>query len=198
MEDFSLRQQAQCDLQRDSEQPLRATEQAGKIGSDLFPASPPELDQFTGRQHSFHAEHMVRRHPILQTVGATRVEGQVPPDRADRLARRIRGKMQSVRLRGAGDVEVDHPWLNHRHALVGIEFEDPVEPVEGDHDTILDRQRSPREARPAAARDERDLEFATPADGGDHLIIVGKVIEMSAREEGDPLLFFGGSYRGLA
>ena len=41
-------------------------------------------------------------------------------------------------------------------------------------------------------------ELAATHEGGDHLIIVGKVIEMSAREEGDPLLFFGGSYRGLA
>lgn len=42
-----------------------------------------------------------------------------------------------------------------------------------------------------------ECELAATHEGGDHLIIVGKVIQMSAREEGDPLLFFGGGYRAL-
>ncbi len=42
-----------------------------------------------------------------------------------------------------------------------------------------------------------ECELAATHEGGDHLIIVGKVIEMSAREEGNPLLFFGGGYREL-
>ena len=34
-------------------------------------------------------------------------------------------------------------------------------------------------------------------DGGDHLIIVGRVEEMSSRPDGNPLLFFSGAYREL-
>ena len=34
-------------------------------------------------------------------------------------------------------------------------------------------------------------------DGGDHVIIVGRVLDVSARPDGDPLLFFSGAYRQL-
>ena len=34
-------------------------------------------------------------------------------------------------------------------------------------------------------------------EGGDHLIIVGRVEEMSSRPDGNPLLFFSGAYREL-
>ena len=34
-------------------------------------------------------------------------------------------------------------------------------------------------------------------DGGDHLVILGRVVEISANGEDDPLLFFGGSYRRI-
>ena len=34
-------------------------------------------------------------------------------------------------------------------------------------------------------------------EGGDHLIIIGEVRSVTAREEGVPLLFFGGAYREL-
>lgn len=35
-------------------------------------------------------------------------------------------------------------------------------------------------------------------EGGDHLIIVGEVQSIRARTDGNPLLFFGGAYRGLS
>lgn len=35
-------------------------------------------------------------------------------------------------------------------------------------------------------------------DGGDHVIIVGRVVDMTAREDGDPLLFYCGGYRDLS
>lgn len=34
-------------------------------------------------------------------------------------------------------------------------------------------------------------------DGGDHLIILGKVAQISASEDNDPLVFSAGEYRGL-
>ena len=34
-------------------------------------------------------------------------------------------------------------------------------------------------------------------DGGDHLIIVGRVLDVCGRPGGDPLLFFSGAYRSL-
>jgi flavin reductase (DIM6/NTAB) family NADH-FMN oxidoreductase RutF len=43
---------------------------------------------------------------------------------------------------------------------------------------------------------ECELEARYP--GGDHLILVGRVVEFSQREQGEPLLFCAGSYRQLA
>jgi len=34
-------------------------------------------------------------------------------------------------------------------------------------------------------------------EGGDHLIIVGRVLDLQSRADGDPLLFFSGGYRKL-
>ncbi len=35
-------------------------------------------------------------------------------------------------------------------------------------------------------------------DGGDHLIVIGRIVDMQQREGGDPLLFFSGGYRGIS
>jgi flavin reductase (DIM6/NTAB) family NADH-FMN oxidoreductase RutF len=43
---------------------------------------------------------------------------------------------------------------------------------------------------------ECELEASHP--GGDHLIILGRVLKLQARGEGEPLVFFGGGYRELA
>jgi flavin reductase (DIM6/NTAB) family NADH-FMN oxidoreductase RutF len=43
-----------------------------------------------------------------------------------------------------------------------------------------------------------ECELHATHDGGDHLIIVGRVRDMQTLAEGEPLLFFSGSYRHLA
>jgi flavin reductase (DIM6/NTAB) family NADH-FMN oxidoreductase RutF len=43
-----------------------------------------------------------------------------------------------------------------------------------------------------------ECELHATHDGGDHLIIVGRVINMHTREDGEPLLFYSGNYRSLA
>ena len=43
-----------------------------------------------------------------------------------------------------------------------------------------------------------ECELHATHEGGDHLIIVGRVHDMQSRPEGSPLLFFGGAYRELA
>jgi flavin reductase (DIM6/NTAB) family NADH-FMN oxidoreductase RutF len=43
-----------------------------------------------------------------------------------------------------------------------------------------------------------ECELHATHDGGDHLIIVGRVINMHTREDGEPLLFYCGNYRSLA
>ncbi len=42
-----------------------------------------------------------------------------------------------------------------------------------------------------------ECELETCHDGGDHLIIIGRVRDMHTRPTGEPLLFFSGGYREL-
>lgn len=42
-----------------------------------------------------------------------------------------------------------------------------------------------------------ECELYATHEGGDHLIIVGRVRDLTCRPGGDPLLFFGGAYREL-
>lgn len=49
--------------------------------------------------------------------------------------------------------------------------------------------------RDALVTFECELEATYP--GGDHLIVVGRVLNMASRPTGEPLLFFSGGYRGL-
>jgi 3-hydroxy-9,10-secoandrosta-1,3,5(10)-triene-9,17-dione monooxygenase reductase component len=43
-----------------------------------------------------------------------------------------------------------------------------------------------------------DCEFWAEYDGGDHIIVVGKVLDLGLSEGPGPLLFFGGKYHRLA
>jgi flavin reductase (DIM6/NTAB) family NADH-FMN oxidoreductase RutF len=43
-----------------------------------------------------------------------------------------------------------------------------------------------------------ECELYATHEGGDHLIIVGRVINMHTREDGEPLLFYSGGYHSLA
>ncbi len=43
---------------------------------------------------------------------------------------------------------------------------------------------------------ECELEHRHP--GGDHVILLGRVLEFTQRDEGEPLLFCSGAYRQLA
>ena len=42
-----------------------------------------------------------------------------------------------------------------------------------------------------------ECELETTHEGGDHLIIIGRVRDMHERPSGEPLLFFSGGYREL-
>ena len=42
-----------------------------------------------------------------------------------------------------------------------------------------------------------ECELDATHEGGDHLIIVGRVHDMQSRPDGDPLLFYSGAYREL-
>jgi flavin reductase (DIM6/NTAB) family NADH-FMN oxidoreductase RutF len=78
--------------------------------------------------------------------------------------------------------------LSSRYAKKGDHVLDPSHYEAGDNGAPL--------VRDALAFFECSLE--TTHEGGDHTIIVGRVTRFSAAAKGDPLLFYGGSYRSLS
>ncbi len=76
----------------------------------------------------------------------------------------------------------DHYARKGQHQLLPEHFSD------GSHGAPLIKH--------ALARFECALEATH--EGGDHTIIVGRVLEMSLPEQGEPLVFYAGGYRALA
>lgn len=77
--------------------------------------------------------------------------------------------------------------LSNQYARKGDHLLDPAHFRHGRHGAPI--------LRDALVSFECELHAAH--EGGDHLIIVGKVLDVSGRPGGDPLLFFSGAYREL-
>ena len=118
MKHFWLGQQSQRHFQRHPEQAFAADKQSGVVGPDRFDTAAAHRHDFAGRQHRFASDHVIRRHAVLQTVRAARVERDVAADRADALAGRIGSVVQTMRSRGIADVLVDHARLDHGDPLL--------------------------------------------------------------------------------
>lgn len=65
--------------------------------------------------------------------------------------------------------------------------------IDGEH--YSDGKHGAPIIRNALVSFECELEATHP--GGDHLIIVGRIVDMVQRPDGDPLLFYAGGYREL-
>ena len=69
----------------------------------------------------------------------------------------------------------------------------------GDHHLSPEHYRLGRYGAPLirGALVSFECELHAAHEGGDHLIIVGRVVDVCSRPGGDPLLFFSGAYREL-
>jgi flavin reductase (DIM6/NTAB) family NADH-FMN oxidoreductase RutF len=69
----------------------------------------------------------------------------------------------------------------------------------GDHGLVKGQYRQGRSGcvvlKDALASFECDIEARI--DGGDHVILLGRVVDMTRKPDGEPLVFFGGKYREL-
>ena len=164
------RQQAQGDLKRDPEPAFGTHEQARQIRSDAFKAVPAQLLHGAVRQHNLHAQDMVARHAVLETVRAAGVEGHVAPDGADRLAGRIRRVVEAVGRHGLGNIEVDDPRLHAANAVGRPNVQDAVQPVQGEYDAAGDGYGSAGQAGARTAGHARCSGFVAPAHGRHHLV----------------------------
>ena len=70
----------------------RADEQADQVRAnpDPFQAFSAKLDHLAVRQHDLQAQDVIAGHPVLEAVGAARVEGHIPANGTDQLTGRVR------------------------------------------------------------------------------------------------------------
>jgi hypothetical protein len=85
---------------------------------------------------------MVAGHAVLETMGATRIEGEVPTDSTDLLARWVGCVVETVGCDGFRNIEIDDAGLDDYDAFFGIELDDPIEAVQSDDDPVFDGQRA--------------------------------------------------------
>ena len=166
-----LRDETNRDLQSDAEEPLRTHEEPGEVRSHPLQALAPQLHHRAVRQHRLQAQDMVAGHAVAQAVGASGVEGHVPADGADGLARRIGSVIEPVGSAQRGQVQVDDPRLHHGAPLGRVQLQDPVEAVEPDDDALPDRERSSGEAGAAPSRHEGQVLPVAEANRLDHLVL---------------------------
>ena len=146
---------AQRDAHGDAHRPLRPDEHAEQVGARLVEALAAELDQLAVREHDREAAHVVDGEAVLEAVGAARVLGDVAADRAHLLARGIGRVVVAVRGDGLRHVEVGDTGLDDHAAAIEVDLEDAAHARDRDHDAAGDGQRTAREPRARAARDER-------------------------------------------
>ena len=170
VETLRARQELDGDFEGDAEKPLVAVEESAPVGADVFTARAAPLHDLAGGEHGFDPEDVVRGHAVFQAVRAAGVEGDVAADGANGLAGGVGRKVQAVRCRGEGHVEVDHAGLDDGDALRRVEAEDAVEAIERDDDAIRDGKRAAGEAGAAAARDEGQALRVAEADEGDDFV----------------------------
>lgn len=103
------------------------------------------------------------------------------------------------------DSELYDVWLKTRHFAVNILRKDQQALAsqyarKGDHILAQEHFESGATGVPIL-RDTLvsfECELITTHPGGDHIILIGQVLEMNNRDNGEPLLFCAGGYRELA
>ena len=121
-------------------------------------------------EHGFQAKHMIGRHAIFQAMRAAGIERHIAADRANRLAGGIRRIVQAMRRGSERYLRVDDTRFNDGNPQGRIESQDAIQPIQGDDDAFLNRQRAARKTRPAAARDEGHLLFMAQSHQRHHFL----------------------------
>ena len=134
-------------------EPMKSAEQVGPGRVEPLAA---EVDELAVGQHDLERRHVGHREPVLEAVGAARVLGHVAADRADLLARRIGSvveagrvdRLLTARFVTPGST-VTRPLSRSTSRIRFMRASEITTPS-------ATAGRPPGEARPRAARDERE------------------------------------------
>ena len=152
-----LRQDADRDLGDDSEHAFGADHHAEQVIALRIEMLAAEPHDFALDRDHFDADDVVGGEPVFEAVNAARILGDVSPDRAGDLARRIGRIIEPQTLHGVGDAEIGHAGLGDDAAVGHIDVEDLVELAHAEKNAVGERQRAARKRRSGAAWDDLDL-----------------------------------------
>ena len=177
------------DLRHDAERPFRAHEETDEVVALRVPHLAAEPDDLAVGQHDLEPEDVVRRDPVFQGVGAARVVGDVPADRAGELARGIGHVVEARRGERLGEVEVHQARLDHRELVRVVDLEDARHAGERDDDAALGREAPAGKPRSGAARDERQPFRVGEPDAGGHFRRAARETDRVGHraEDGEPV-----------
>jgi hypothetical protein len=151
-----LAQQPQGHGGGDAEGALGADEGAEQVvAGPVGGLAASQVDQLAVGQHHLEAGDVVGGEAVLEAVGAAGVLGNVAADGADLLAGRVGGVVEAVRGHLLGDLQVEHPRLDHRPLVVQVDLEDAAHAGEHDQHTVRHGQGPAGQAGARPAGHER-------------------------------------------
>ncbi len=154
------RAQPEGGLGDQAERPLAADDQVGqRVAGDVLEVAAAGPDDRAVGHHDLERQDRLAGLAVLHAAQAAGVGAQVPADRADLVAGRIRRVEQADLGDGGLERGVDDAGLDDRDEVVAIDLDDPVHRREGDGQRALDPGRAARQAGAGAARDDRDAQL---------------------------------------
>ena len=157
------------DARHDGQRPFRSDDQPDEIGAGRVDERSADVRGLPVRQDRLDREHVMSGEPVFQTVGAARIFGDVPADRAHLLARGIGRVVVAERRDLTRDLEVGDARLDGHPLIRDIDAQNAIEPRQRDHHAARDGQRAAGQSGAVAASDERHLLARAQSHDGLHL-----------------------------
>ena len=150
------RPQLECGLGDDRQRPLRSHDEVGqRVARDVLHVSAAGADDPSIGHHDLQRQDRVAGDAVLHAAQAARIGADVAADRADLVARRIRGVEEALgrhrRLQGG----IKHARLDDRHQVVPIDLQDAVHAAQHERQRTVDPGRAAGQPRPLTPRDDR-------------------------------------------
>ena len=164
-----LRDEPQHDPRDDRERPFRANEQVREVvAGNVLHRLAAGLDDLAGRQHRLEPEDVVAGHPVLERARPAGVFADVAADRRPAEAGWVRRIEQPDALDGVLQVARDDVRLDDGDEVRLVDLEDPVQPLQAEHDAAPHGHGPAGVPGAGAARHERRPRLvAVAGDGGD-------------------------------
>ncbi len=158
LDPFGERNETQRRRGNDTERALTSDDRADEIVAGRRPTrGRAQLHELSIRQNQIEREYVVGRRSVLERVGAARILGDIAPDRAHELTRRVRRVVEAERRNAPGDLRVHDARLDVHDAIERVDPEDSIHPRALDHHRVSG-ERTTGQACPRTPRHEWHIE----------------------------------------